>query len=380
MGSDFFEALGRAVDTEWTAAGRSPERFAAVAARVLGEATPPRDLTAPAVLREAIARPRLDALGPDNFGQPPLTLFRAEDFYVSALYWLDATTAIHQHAFSGAFRVLVGSSVHCEYRFDERDAVAERLLIGDLAWDRAELLREGDTRPIVAGRSFVHSLFHLDRPTVTIVIRTMAEPVGPQFEYAPPGLAWDPFFRDDGLRRRFAAIETLWQLAPDEAVSSASELISRSDEWTGFLAVHHWFTKVGTGTALDGLVDRVTATHARLDGTLPPALDELARRFELVGRRRLIDDPGQRLFLALLLNLPDQASMTGLLAAAFPAESPHALLRGWLTALASPELRGASGFRFSDAQLEQLVAAIDPSASAATAPSKVPRALAPLFR
>jgi hypothetical protein len=47
-----------------------------------------------------------------SFGDPPITLFVGPRFYIDVYYWLDSTTAIHEHGFSGAFQVLHGASVH----------------------------------------------------------------------------------------------------------------------------------------------------------------------------------------------------------------------------------------------------------------------------
>jgi hypothetical protein len=47
-----------------------------------------------------------------------------------------------------------------------------------------ELLNVGDVQEIQAGRQYIHSLFHLDQPSATIVIRTEKSPLYlPQFAY-----------------------------------------------------------------------------------------------------------------------------------------------------------------------------------------------------
>ena len=57
-----------------------------------------------------------------------------------------------------------------------------------------ELLHAGDTRTIHAGSNFIHALFHLDRPSISIVLRTRVEAdVGPQYDYMPPFIAINRF-------------------------------------------------------------------------------------------------------------------------------------------------------------------------------------------
>jgi len=68
-----------------------------------------------------------------TFGQPPITLFHHDRFYIEALFWLSSTTSIHQHAFAGAFSVLAGSSVQARYRFEPRTGVERRLRFGHVS-------------------------------------------------------------------------------------------------------------------------------------------------------------------------------------------------------------------------------------------------------
>lgn len=54
-----------------------------------------------------------------GFGQPAITLYSGERFLIEALCWHTGTPAIHHHAFSGAFRVMTGRSVHSRYSYSE---------------------------------------------------------------------------------------------------------------------------------------------------------------------------------------------------------------------------------------------------------------------
>src|SRR4051812_42509570 len=105
-GMGWFTDLGQRVDAGWQRAGRNEHAFPEIATQALGELPPPPSLGAVPVLRHAIADGLTAEQDAGTFGQPSLVLHRARDFYISALYWLDGTTSIHQHAFSGAFRVL----------------------------------------------------------------------------------------------------------------------------------------------------------------------------------------------------------------------------------------------------------------------------------
>src|SRR5206468_3671410 len=103
-----------------------------------------------------------------KFGDPPITLFTGARFYIDVYYWLDGTTSIHQHSFSGAFQVLLGSSVHSHYRFKKDREINPYFLIGEVLLQDVSLLTKGKIREIRPGGHFIHSLFHLERPSVTI--------------------------------------------------------------------------------------------------------------------------------------------------------------------------------------------------------------------
>src|SRR4029453_1837766 len=120
--------------------------FPGIAAEAL-EATPPfQHVSYPEVIDGLLFDPRV-APQPSNlsFGQPPIVVFSQSRFYIEVLCWMDATTTIHQHAFSGAFHVLAGSSVHARYRFSANERINLHFLLGDLELDHCELLRAGDT-------------------------------------------------------------------------------------------------------------------------------------------------------------------------------------------------------------------------------------------
>src|SRR5208283_3593659 len=144
-------------------------------------------------LAEFLITTKIDQQPSCGFSNLPPIVYRCEEFYIELLIWMDATTTIHQHSFSGAFRVLVGSSFHSVYEFNEHERINSQLLLGDVRLKMAEILRTGDVRLIHPGRSgLVHALFHLDRPSVTVVVRNYNEPWAlPQYSLAPPNIVYN---------------------------------------------------------------------------------------------------------------------------------------------------------------------------------------------
>src|SRR5262249_17465041 len=146
----------------------------------------------------------------NEFGQPPLNVYVNERFSIEVLFWLDGTPAIHEHAFAGAFHVLAGASIHSQYAFDLHERVSRRLLLGDLRLRGVEQLGQGDTRPIRPGPQFIHAVFHLDRPSVTVVVRTPSKKeLLPQYSYCKPSAAYAHFELGEQMTRQLQLLAML---------------------------------------------------------------------------------------------------------------------------------------------------------------------------
>jgi len=131
---DFFRKLGDQVEATWTKADYDNRAFPEIAEDALTRACPSNFVTheeiAYWVLSDQFRAVRPPKESP--FGQPDIALYVSPSnrFYIEALFWLSATTSVHQHAFSGAFHVLAGSSIHARYEFTSERIVNERFQIG----------------------------------------------------------------------------------------------------------------------------------------------------------------------------------------------------------------------------------------------------------
>lgn len=280
-------------------------------------------------------------------------MYRARDFYIDVLLWLDGTPSIHEHSFSGAFRVLDGSSVHVPHRFHVQEAVS-RLMFGDLRVEGGEVLRRGDTRPIAAGQGGIHSLFHLDRPSATVVVRTYYEPwAAPQRVFFRPGVAYDSFYRDATLARRPEALAALRRVDPPEATVLGREMVSQSDPLGAFLIVDHWFNHFDRSQGLSELIE-VLVSKQGLPAELRDMFEDRQREASLLAHRRMLHDPRHRLLLAVVVTLPDRPTRAKILAAFFPDHDPGQLLGELIGELSSPALRGQSGLVLAESDLAAL--------------------------
>ena len=81
----------------------------------------------------------------------PLVVYRGDGFYIELLIWVDGSTSIHQHGFSGVFRVIEGSSLHSVYNFRPTRRINSRALVGDIRFISLNYLKTGDQRRITSG-------------------------------------------------------------------------------------------------------------------------------------------------------------------------------------------------------------------------------------
>jgi hypothetical protein len=356
----YFNRLGDRVDQAWTAAGRRADRLVDIATDALRDLPVPETLSPEVILgllADGTDLPKQRASS-DQFGQPPAVVYRRSDLEIQAITWMEGTTSTHQHAFDGAFRVMWGSSLHVRYSFDQQETLADgHLVTGRLAMLDSEILWPGDVRPIVAGPEFIHALFHLERPSVTLVVRNASSNLPfPQYDYRLPGLGFDVLHSDDRLRMRLRGLHSLYRLDRGGAAAVARDVTATQDLWTAFRVCDDWAMTYGESEVLSDLIEVLAHRAEVFDELLPPMYAEEVRRGRLLARRGLLRESRHRLFLALIVNLPDRASIHQAVRQLFPGQDPSTLVIDLVEELASPAYRGISGLSMGPDELAMLKA------------------------
>lgn len=348
----FFQALGDRIEAAFRATGYDEAAFPAIAESALAALPPSAHLQACDTLAWILTSPSLprQASVDDPFGQPAVQVYTTQRWYIEVLHWLDGTTAIHQHSFNGAFHVLAGSSIHGCYRFTEERRYGARLRTGQLERQHIELLQAGDVRPIHAGSALIHSLFHLDRPSVTVVVRTAGVPdAGPQFTYAPPRLAFDPFFRTEQLARQLQTCETLARIDHPDLEPLLCRLYRESDPYSFARLLMHTASHFKTDEALRFAVTGAGAVHGSLADTLLTVVREQRRLDAIVSLRARVRAREPRFLLALLLYFDTGQPILDTVLQRFPERDPEVAVLAWLTELAAlpdPTRPGCKVFDF----------------------------------
>lgn len=351
-----FAELGAGIEERWRDLNYHETVFPEIAAQSLSEANLCNRVDPWDIIRwvhSAATLPEQMDL-PAKFGNPPITLYAGPRFYIDVYFWLDGTTTIHQHAFSGAFHVLNGSSVHAGYRFEVDREISPQFLTGKLSLRDVSLLKRGDIRKIVPGPDFIHSLFHLERPSVTITVRTYKAPSFPrQYSYLKPYLAINSFFLDVLLVKRVQTVPLLLHTKRLEADKFIEELIESCDFHTAYAVLKEAFDFlchreleeiVGVTRSRDrfeALVNRARRKHGELADLLEPVFEEEWRQAEIIRRRAEVKGEDHRFLLALLLNVPERTKMLELVKARFPdADAIDSVVR-WVRELSATKTFGS---------------------------------------
>jgi hypothetical protein len=349
---DGFTRLGDEIARQWEARNYDHETFAEIAAAGLARSGVLESVALDDIAGWFLSSRSLPPQKLRPFGQPPITCYQGRGFYVELLVWIDVPTSIHQHAFSGAFGVLHGSSFHSRYRFEPAERICTELLLGNLTLDSAELLRRGDVRTIERGDRFIHSLLHLEPPSISVVVRTATDRVtSPQYDYAMPGLAVDPFFKPEPDVTQLALLEALARTDPVLFREHALRLVASRDLWFAYKVVQLAGHRDVESETFRELLAALAQRHPTLARVLEAVLREDHRVRAILRHLKDVTDPDHRALLALLINAPNRAAIDRLVRAAHPGEDPERLILDWLRTLSE---RGQIGLRLDAVALRML--------------------------
>jgi hypothetical protein len=335
-----FEALGTSAHRAWADVGFDEARLPAVAAKILRESGAHERFDLDAVSDWFFSDDFLPPQHAVPFAAPPLVAWQEQRFFVEVPFWVDGTTLIHDHGFSGAFQVLGGSSIHTWYEFEPEHRVKAGLVLGRLVQKGIEYLRPGDVREVAAGQRFIHSLFHIERPSVTLLIRTYADPDAlDAFEYLPPNLRVREAAQDRLANRRQQMLDSLATVCgetTDFFGSSYGRAIARivgsSDFAEAFHALRHLFghaealVNLGADEVCEAAIAVAAKRHGSRAHEIAPALREERRQLDFTRRRSEVRDLRHRVLLGALLNGVGRDQVLDVLAQCFGGD-PRRTLR-----------------------------------------------------
>jgi hypothetical protein len=330
----FFKDLGNAVLDRWKRENFSLEKFPQIAHTAIDKWSPAKRIKLPELIRDFLLRDDQPPQSDSPFGEPELVVYSHSRFYIQLLFWMDGTTAIHQHEFSGAFHVMHGSSVHAHYEFEKVRPITPYIRTGNLKMKNMALLEAGRTVPIVSGQQTIHSLFHLDSPSVTVVVRTQHDPgTGPQFNYLPPHVSVDPHYNDGLMMRRRQLLDVLEQSQNPGYADLVMEMIQSLDFERGFHVLQNCIEYLQELDAWESTIKAFEKKHGVLATGVAATLKEDRRRGIIKGFRGSITEPEHRFFLALLMSAPTRADLLKLVTQRYPKKPPMLIVMRWIEEL-----------------------------------------------
>jgi len=326
------ERLGEEVETLWKKERYAKEVFPRVACEALQRQRPHENFTMEGFLQWLRKTKRLPAqLSLHNgFGQPPITLYRNDplNFLIDLYVWVTPEIAIHSHGFRGAFTVLQGKSLHCQYDFPVTENEDDQVLIGELLLKEAVLLTAGEIKEVPQGLKFIHEVWHISFPTISLVIRTQKWD-GLQYTCLKPRFA---FRYRDYTPLETKQMDTLLMLhrthSPQEE-RFLEELVSIAEPYVGFMHLKKYFEETGELKRVRKILERVP----RLKKWADPFLQSLEYLLETRVVWEHIQEEGERLFLALLTSSMERGQILRFVGTHYPGQSPLTACLAWLKEL-----------------------------------------------
>lgn len=345
----YFKLLGERIEQSWMSHSYSEEIFPRLVLDELKQAPPSGQVTLEEIIEFTFSSSQ-EFMQPNNrelFGEPPVMLFQSPRFYIEALFWFSATTDIHEHSFSGVFTVLAGSSVHSHWKFETERVVNSRMLSGRLERVSTEILRPGDMRLIYSGDRVIHQLFHLEVPSVTIVVRTYVDRDHlPQYKYRLPGLA-TAYEEGDSLRtRRLIFLDSMARGHLEGLREYSRRLLESGDLETVLQAFSLLGRRKIDSALLDELYSLARRRHGEIIDLFRRVLDEERRTRIITSLRAKVADPDARFLLALLMLMPDRDSIFEAVRLRFPDADPLVVIEARLMEISGKD---TIGFNFNEA-------------------------------
>jgi hypothetical protein len=325
-----FQKLGDQIAAEWKSVDESNEHFPEIATSALRKSGVLESVEPEAIIEWLGSSSDLPEQYLKDFGQPPINVYVGDKFHIQALFWIDSTTAIHEHSFSGAFGVLAGSSVHSRYSFEPDGPLSNEVQIGSINFISSELLKRGDIHMIETGEKFIHSLFHLDRPSISVVVRTHSQS-SRQFSYLKPNLAYDAYYQDKRLTSRLKMLDSL-QSFDTIMFWKYAQLLLNQDPWMLLQILNIVYQRAAEfPDQWKQLLEAASQHYGRhVIDSMELAVKEEARVRKLNRLRSVIHDADLRFFLALLLNVPKRETLLALVAERFGTADPESLVVDWV--------------------------------------------------
>lgn len=319
--------VGEAIRKNWSKYNYTEDALPEVATHELSQSALHSQIHPEDILDLALlADPSISAYQTDsNFGDLQLILYRHARFFIEVLYWVEGTTAIHDHGFSGAFTVLHGSTINAEYGFSNINKINHHFYLGELSDPIVRQLKQGSIETIYSGKRFIHAAFHLENPTISIVVRThQDDDAMPQFEYRGKHLRIVRDFAPE-FAKKIQSLRFIELNNPKKFSNCFIRVFTDSPTDDRYWMLRAFYMSLRQDIRLWEFLlnmQKDEMVHKLLD-----SIEEERLLIQGVKLRANIQDPDLRYFIALLLNIP---TWNGLVEFVKQQDGNIHSIQGWL--------------------------------------------------
>lgn len=300
---DLFTDLGEKIRIQWSKYHFTEDALVESAIEILSESNLHTLLHPNDLIHYALNPPSGNAAHQIDspFGDLQQIMYSHSKFYIETLYWCDGTTAIHDHGFSGAFYVMSGSSINVEYDFDIEARVNHHFTFGKLSNPQVSQLIPGSAKAIYSGKRFIHSVFHLMNPTVSIVVRTYQDDDAmPQFDYRGNRIRLVKLLLPE-FSKKITALQFILQNSSKQFTYLFKDIYIESPPDERYWLLRAFYSNI---TQLPLLWDFLCALNDKKDQIILETVTYEAMLHKVIQIRNQTSNSEVCLFLALLLNLP----------------------------------------------------------------------------
>jgi len=198
--------------------------------------------------------------------------------------------------------VLTGSSINAEYVFSNITKINHHFYLGELSSPVVRKLTQGTVETIYSGKRFIHAAFHLEKPTVSIVVRShQDDDAMPQFEYRGKHLRIVRDFVPE-FAKKIQALRFLEAEQHDKFRDCFMDTFINSPTDDRYWLARAFYMNLRKDDKLWNFL-----LNFRKQETMRKIIDSIEEERLLIQGVKLrskIQDPDLKYFIALLLNIP----------------------------------------------------------------------------
>ena len=203
--------------------------------------------------------------------------------------------------------MLHGSSINAEYQFEKHDKINHHFLFGKLSKPNISKLSVGSIKTIYSGDRFIHSVFHLDNPTISIVVRThQDDDAMPQFEYRGSHICLVKEISPE-LTKQIQALKFVFSTDKDDFVKYFTKIYLTAPLDEKYWLIRALYTNL---CKIPALWQMINQNNNQKTQWIIESVSEEAILSKVINIRTKIQDVELRYFIALLMNIPKWDEVT----------------------------------------------------------------------